>query len=218
MIDRLLAVGLGPLDHDPGEVRSLAQDLLSRPPFTDGRPGPVRRLLRYFGDTIAGFLGGIFDGVFASGLLPWILVVVGVAAVAWSVWRITRGLTADRSVAEVPAQSVARTAADWHADADAAEARGERREALRCRYAAMVASLIARGVLDDVPGRTVRELDTEVARALPTVAGDVEAAGERFDAVVYGHLEVTDADLEVVATAARRARGHGERVMAGERS
>lgn len=217
MIDRwLVGAGLGPLGHDPADVRSRAEDLLSRPPFTDHGPGPVRRLLRYLGDLVAGFLADVLEGVFGTGLLPWILVVLGIAVVSWLVWRITRGLAVDRSIAEVPAASVTREPAAWHADADAAEARGDRREALRLRYAAMVASLLAAGTIEDVPGRTVRELDTEVARVDPGIADQVEAAGERFDAAIYGRYEVSDDDLEVVARAARVAAGRSERtVIAG---
>jgi hypothetical protein len=211
----LIVAGLGPLGHDPGEVRSRAEDLLSRAPFTDHGPGPIRRLLSYLGDQVAGFLGEVLDGVFGSGLLPWVLVVLGIAVVSWLVWRITRGLAVDRSIAEVPAASVTRDAAAWHADADEAEARGDRREALRLRYAAMVASLLAAGTLEDVPGRTVHELDVEVARTDPGIAERVAAAGERFDDAIYGRYEVTDDDLEVVARAARAAAGRSERRTVG---
>ena len=214
----LIGAELGPLGHDPGDVRSRAEDLLSRAPFTDHGPGPIRRLLSHLGDLVAGFLGEVLDGVFGSGLLPWFLVVLGIVVVAWLVWRITRGLAVDRSIAEVPAASVTRDAAAWHADADAAEARGDRREALRLRYAAMVASLLAEGTLEDVPGRTVRELDTEVARADPAIAEQVAAAGERFDAAIYGRYEVTDEDLEVVTSAARVASGRSERTRTGGRA
>jgi hypothetical protein len=214
----VIAAGLGPLGHDPGEVRSRAEDLLSRAPFTDHRPGPVRRLLRTLGDLVASFLGDVLDGVFATGLLPWVLVVLGIGVVSWLVWRITRGLAVDRSIAEVPAASVTRDAAAWHADADAAEARGDRREALRLRYAAMVASLLAEGTLEDVPGRTVHELDLEVARASPGIADQVAAAGERFDDAIYGRYEVTDDDLEVVALAARAAAGRSERPTVARRA
>jgi hypothetical protein len=217
MSSGLIIASLGPLGHDPADVRSRAEELLSRPPFGESPPGPLRRLLSHLGDTLAGFLRELFGGVLGTGLLPWVLVVLGVAMVSWLVWRITRGLSADRSIAEVPADGVGRSPADWHADADAAEARGERREALRCRYGAMVASLLTTGVLEDVPGRTVRELDDEIAQAMPTIADDVAAAGERFDAVIYGHLEVTDQDLEVVATAARLASGSAGRPLVGDR-
>lgn len=217
MIGFLAVAGIGPLGHDPSDVRARADELLSRAPFTDGGPGPVRRLLRYLGDAIAGFLGGLFDGVFGAGVLPWIAVALGITLVSWLVWRITRGLTADRSIAQVPAEVVSRSPADWHADADAAQARGELREALRCRYAALVATLLGGGLLEDVPGRTVRELDSELAWAVPGIADDVAAAGERFERVVYGHLEVTDQDLEVVANAARRARAISGRALVGER-
>lgn len=198
-----LWASIGPLVHDPDEVRSLAEDLLSRAPFADGEAGPLRRVLRQVGDAVAAFLSGVFGDAVATGLLPWVMVVLGVALLGWLVWRITRGLSVDRDVAEVPAETHTRTAADWHADADAAEARGELRQALRSRYAAIVASLLAEGRIEDVPGRTVRELDAEVASSLPTAADDVGAAGERFDAVVYGHREATREDLEVVAVAAR---------------
>jgi hypothetical protein len=206
---------LGPLGHDAGEVRSRAEELLSRAPFADRPPGPIRRILRFVGDAVAGFLAEVFGGLPGAGALPWILVALGTGVVAWLVWRITRGLSADRSIAEVPADTAGRTPADWHADAEAAEARGELREALRCRYAALVATLLDRGTLEDVPGRTVHELDVELATAMPGVAGEVAEAGERFDAAIYGHVEVTPQDLAVVTRASRLVADRPERARAG---
>lgn len=205
MIILTSALAFAPLGHDAGEVRRRAEDLLSHPPFTDGPPGPVRRALRAFGDALAQFLGDLFGDSLASGLLPWVVVVLGVIVVGWLVWRITRGLAVDRTIAVVPTEATSRSAGDWHADADAARARGDLREALRCRYGALVATLLAGGVLEDVPGRTVRELDREIARAVPAIADDVVDAGRAFEAAIYGRLEVDDLALQVVTRAAARA-------------
>lgn len=212
----LVAVAaLGPLGHDAAEVRARAEELLSRPPFADGRPGPFRRLLQLVGDAVAGFLTDLFGEAVGTGVLPWIVVVLGVLLLGWLVWRITRGLSVDRSVAEVPVEIRRRSADDWHADADAAEGRGELREALRYRYAAMVATLLEGEAIEERPGRTVRELDAEVASAMPRIAEEVAAAGACFDAAVYGRREVTREELEVVARAARLVRGQVGRSRIG---
>jgi hypothetical protein len=189
--------------HDPADVRERAADLLSRPPFTDQQPGPVGRLLGRVGDVIADLLARLLTTIGGGSTLGWVIVALGTAALVAVVWRVTRGTTPDGAVPVVP--SAGRTAAAWHAAADTAAARGDRREALRCRYAALVTSLVEAGLLDDVPGRTVRELDREVASAAPHLAAAVTAAGDRFERVVYGGAEATDDDLAVVGTAARRS-------------
>lgn len=200
------AIGsLGPLDHDPAELRRRAQELLSRPPYADEDEGLSSRLLGWLGDRVADLLDGALGQVFGLPVVPWLIALVGVIALGFVVWRVTRGLVVDRSIAEVPAEATTRHAEDWHRDADAHAARGELLLALRCRYSALVVALVDRGIIEDVPGRTVRELDAEVATTDPEQADAVEAAGERFERAVYGSVPVTDDDLAVVTTAARAA-------------
>jgi hypothetical protein len=200
---------LPPSVHDPADVRERASDLLSRPPFADEQPGPIGRLLRVLGDLVADLLARLLAALGGGSFVGWVVVVVGTLLLLAVAWRLTRGMTADRAVPVVPPAAAGRSAADWHAAADAAEATGDRREALRCRYAALVATLVEVGLLDDVPGRTVGELDRQIAGSAPALAATVVDAGERFERVLYGRQPVAVDDLEVVRAAAERVGASG---------
>lgn len=199
---RLAVVGPGPLEHDPADVRSRAKDLLARPPYADDA-GVVERLLNLIGERIAGFLQAVLSALSGDALVAWIIVGVGVVVLSALVWRATRGTTVDRSIAEVAPGATTRSAAQWHDLADRHVAAGELFDAVRCRYAAVVAALTEAATIEDVPGRTVRELGAEVAVNAPLVADDVAAAGRRIEAIVYGRQPPTQADLDIVTAAAR---------------
>ena len=190
-----------PFGHDPAAVRDRADELLNAPPYVDGPPGPVRRALGLLGDRVAAFLAELFADATFANLLPWILVVLGTIVVVIVVVRLTRGATLDRSVAEVPRVDRQRTAADWSTDADAAEADGQWRAAVRFRYLALVTALHDDGHVEELPGRTVRELDREVAAAAPALAEDVARAGIRFEEVVFGGRPAGRADADVIRAA-----------------
>lgn len=195
-------VGPGPLEHDPADVRSRAQELLARPPYADDA-GVVEQLLNMIGERVAGFLQAVLSAMSGDALVAWIIVGVGVLLLGAFVWRVTRGTTVDRSIAEVAPGAMTRSAAQWHDLADRHAAAGELFDAVRCRYAALVAALTEAATIEDVPGRTVRELDAEVAVNDPLVAGDVAAAGRSIEAIVYGRQPPTQADLDIVTAAAR---------------
>jgi hypothetical protein len=205
-----------PLEHAPDDVRQRAADLLSRPPFTDEEPGPVARLLEWLGDLLAGVFGRLTATVSAGGLLGWAIVLLGTAVLVVVVLRGSRGLRTDRARVVASPVVAGRSADDWHADADRAEQAGDLRTAVRCRYSALVAHLVDGGILDDRPGRTVRELDAEVAAGAPDLAPPVHAASRRFEAIRYGAAAPTSDDHDVVTTAARTAARHlaGRRVGA----
>jgi hypothetical protein len=197
----LLAV----LEHDPAELRSTARDLLSRPPYRDGADGPVTDVLRRIREAVARFLQTAFDAVVADAWMAWVIVAVGSALLLLVVWRATRGWNADRSVAVVPEAEPGRSSADWLADADAHAAATRWHEAVRCRYAALVATLVEGGALADRPGRTVGELDREVAMVAPTIAAVVQQAGSTFEEVWYGHADAGPAELEAIGLAVDQA-------------
>ena len=60
----------------------------------------------------------------------------------------------------------ARTAAQWRAEAAAHDAAGRWREALRCRYRALVAELAGRGLVEEIPGRTSGEYRIQCGQQL----------------------------------------------------
>ena len=192
----------GPLEHDPEQLRELAEELLSRPPYTESQPGLFERFFTFLGDLLGEVLGRLLSAVGGSPAIAWIIAVLGLLALGVVVFVATRRLTSGRGVRSVAVPTRGRSAADWHADADAAAGAGDRLAALRYRYIAMAATLVEQGVLEDQPGRTVRELDRQVQVAAPTLAEPVAQAGERLEAAVYGDEEVTPSDVEVVDAAA----------------
>jgi hypothetical protein len=161
-------------------------------------------------EVVARWLELVFETLAGDTRIAWAVVAVGTVLLLVAVWRATRGWSGDRSIAEVPEARPSRSADAWAAEADAHAAAGRWRDAVRCRYAAVVASLVEGGVLRDVPGRTVRELDDELAGAAPTLAEDVREAGVVFEEVWYGHGDASPAELAVVERAAREvARSSG---------
>jgi hypothetical protein len=103
---------------------------------------------------------------------------------------------------------VGRPPTDWQAEALAHESAGEWREALRCRYRAMVAALAARGLIDEVPGRTSGEYRAVVTRSVPGAAPDFSGATELFERAWYGGKPTGPED-------SARFRELSERVLVG---
>lgn len=192
-----------PLEHDPAELRERAADLLSRPPYAAEDPGLLRLLLDRVGRALAELLDRLSFAFGEVGWFGWVVVVVALLLLGSVVWRVTRGASLDASLVARTPDTSGRSASDWHAEADRFAAAGRLEAALRSRYAAVVAELVEAAVVEDVPGRTVRELDAEVAVAAPDRAPAVATAGDRFDAVVYGGRPATRDDLEVVRAASR---------------
>jgi hypothetical protein len=201
----VVGAGLPALDHDPGELRSRARELLTRPPYRDGEEGPVTDLLRRIREAVARFLEVVLGTVADDPRVAWAIVAIGTVLLATVVWRATRGWNADRSVASVPEADPARSAAEWQQEADAHATAGRWRDAVRCGYAAMVATLVEGGTLADVPGRTVGELDREVELAAPGSAPEVRRAGATFEEVWYGHADAGPDDVAVIGRAVEQA-------------
>jgi len=142
------------------------------------------------------------------------------AVVAWSVLIVCAGLVVllvvvvARNVPRQPERDeptlrveVRRGSADWTAEAERLEAAGEWKAALRCRYRALTAELVARRVVRDLPGRTTGEYRADVATTAPDARTDFGAASELFERAWYG-ARPTGADESA------RFREHAEHVLA----
>jgi hypothetical protein len=170
----------------PDRVREAVREVLARPEF---RP-PDRPLLNRVLDWLLEQLGRVLAELGASGaggivgLTVLALALLGVGLLAA---RFSRGLTPSREVAAALPGAPRRSAAGWRAEAEAHERAGEWRPAVRCRYRALVAELAARGLVDEVPGRTAGEYRGEVRRNLPAAAADFAGATELFELAWYGH-------------------------------
>jgi hypothetical protein len=203
--------------HGPAGVRERAVDLLSRPPYREEPEGLLERLVGGLREWVVDVLDAVLGAVAADATRAWLVIAVGVALLLLVVWRSTRGLSVDRAV-DLPAtgEGDGRPASEWHAEADAYERSGEHAKAVRCRYVALVTALVEQGVVEEVPGRTVGELDRELAACAPTLAPDVAAAGGIFAEVVYGRAAGTaeqSARLRALARAVTAAAGGRRRVV-----
>lgn len=178
---------LPPSAHDPDAVRGLADRILAEPRYDRPPESLPDRIQGWFADRIADVLSTLV-GTGAGTLLAWIVVLGAVAAVAYLVIRHGRTVRVDRPLgAPSPAMvELSRAPSEWRAEADALEDQGRWKEALRCRYRALVGDLVRRGAIADQPGRTAGEYVDDVVSARPDVAPAMAGATELFEAAWYG--------------------------------
>jgi hypothetical protein len=103
-----------------------------------------------------------------------------------------------------------RSVREWDAAALQAEAAGDWKEGLRCRFGALVGRLAAIGAVPPVPGRTAGEFRADVRASVPSAAADFADAAELFERAWYG-------DLPTGAAEAERFAADAGRVLAAER-
>ncbi len=187
---------LPPPAHTGAQARDAARDILSRPEFH--RPGPsiIERVERWVSEAISRVLDAI-SGVAGGGVIASVILIAAVALVVVMLLRFGKGVQAD---APRPAARVrtgrGRTAEEWRAEATQHEAAGRWRDALRCRYRALVAELAGNGLLDDVPGKTTGEEREDIARAVPDASPPFADATLLFDEVWYGDAATGPEDAE----------------------
>jgi hypothetical protein len=174
--------------RDPQQVREAVREVLARPEFRPPERSLVERAFDWVLEMIGRLLGAI-AGSGAGGIVGLVLLALVLAGVGVLVARFSRGLTPSAEVAAAVPVGRRRSAADWRADAEAQERAGAWREAVRSRYRALVADLAARGLVEEVPGRTAGEYRREVGRAVPAAAADFAGATELFEVAWYGRSD-----------------------------
>jgi hypothetical protein len=92
---------------------------------------------------------------------------------------------------------------DWERLARQAMARGDLVEAVRARYAALLAALAGRGIVPDTPSLTAGECRRAVAGGLTNAYPAVAKATTIFESVMYGRAEATAGDVDTLAAAER---------------
>jgi hypothetical protein len=195
-----------PVVPDAAAAREAARDELADPAYTSQKPTLFERIT----DEILDRLGDLFNRTADNA--PggrWSLVLL-TALVLLGLWALRARLgklagVGARRTAEVFGDTV-RTAAEHHADADAALAASDLDTAVTERFRALVRGLEERGLLDPRPGRTANEAAQEGGQLLPSCASALNAAARVFDEVRYGGRGATRAGHDTVAEAARAAR------------
>jgi hypothetical protein len=177
--------GLRVPDRDPEQVRVAVREVLSRPEFRPPDRSLAERVIDWVLETIGRLLAAL-GGSGAGGIVGLVLLALVVLGVIVLAGRFSRGLTPSREVAAAVPGGARRSAAEWRAQAEAQERAGAWREAVRSRYRALVAELAARGLVEEIPGRTAGEYRQEVRRSLPDAAPDFAGATELFEVAWYG--------------------------------
>jgi hypothetical protein len=187
---------LPPAGHTGASARDAAKQVLARPEFH--RPGPsiIQRIERWISEAISRALDAI-SGVAGGGFVASLILIAAVALVVVMLLRFGKGVQRD---APRPAARVrtgrGRSADDWRAEAAQHEAAGKWRDALRCRYRALVAELAGNGLLDDIPGKTTGEERADIARAAPDASPPFTEATALFDDVWYADAPTGAAENE----------------------
>jgi len=192
---------LGPVEQDVDAIRDEACKVVSENSASCSapRPTPTPRL------DDGGGSGGV-DLSFLS-LLLWVLLIAAVLLVLALIVNRVGGKSAhmkreqvepddEDEITEERVVAIDRTREplDWRAEADAHRRAGRFRDALRCRYRALVGDLARRGVIDEIPGRTTGEHRRQMHEVRPAVAPLFDEAAELFDGAWYGHYDVDAGD------------------------
>jgi hypothetical protein len=171
--------------RDPSEIHRAVDQVLSRPEFRPAARPLLDRIwtwvLARLGELLASLTATTAGSVIGLVLFAAILALLAVLAA-----RFARSMSRSPEVEAAVVAAPRRSAAAWRAEAEAHEAAGEWRQAVRCRYRALVADLSTRGVVEEVPGRTSGEYRGEVDRNLPAAAEAFAGATEVFDRAWYG--------------------------------
>jgi hypothetical protein len=174
------------------EIRQLADDILARPEFHQPEPSLIEQARDWVEKRIGDILDAAFSGS-AGSLVGWVVLLVAVGLIIWSATRFSRTVQAGGRVGIEVEGIHRRSPAQWRAEAEDHEAAGAWKEALRCRYRALIGDLVAEGVLDDVAGRTTGEFRRDVTDRAPDRSEAFSAATELFELAWYADRQ-TGAD------------------------
>ncbi len=171
--------------QDPSEVRESAREVLQRAEFQPPRRSLVDRALERAGESIAEILArGAGAG---DGFIGWLLLAVLIGVAVWVVRRVQPSTRASATVSEVDVDVYEqRSSREWTAAALEHEEAGNWVQALRCRYQALVAELVEREVVRDVPGRTVGEYREELLHVRPGATAAFADAAMLYEDAWFG--------------------------------
>lgn len=186
-------------------MRRAAEEILSRPEFREPPRSLYQRFMDWLGDLVSDLIGTLLANGTGS-ILAWGLLLVLVAGLTWLIVRAVQrgGRVADSADGATVTVEPRRPAEAWLADAERLEGEGRWRDALRCRYRALVATLARTGAVEEVPGRTTGEYRVLVGRTRPAVAEPFADATDRFERAWYGNDDVQPEDTAAFRAVAER--------------
>lgn len=200
-------------DPDPAELTEQVRRVMSRDEFQYPK-GPIDRLSEWINDLLerifgdaepttsnAPNLGGL------GSVIAWLLIVVAVVAVVAVVVYVVRNQVRRRRPADPDLEveiEHRRSAREWASDAERLEAAGDWKGALRARYRHLVRTLVDRGQLPDIAGRTTGELRQDLARTTPAATAAFDTASLRFELAWYADLTADEQQVAELRAAAEQ--------------
>jgi hypothetical protein len=194
--------------RSPASLRATVSEILAQRQFHPG-PGLVQRFFNWLhahlhlpSVKLPSAYGGAWESYVVLAVLLGAVVAALVAAARRGFFRRLAHPAASPGVV-VTDEGEAFGPAAWRARAERLAAEGRFREALRCRYCALVGELARRGLLDEVPGRTSGDYEKLVSTLLPGVAQQFASVTAQFERCWYGD-EPSDANEQVLFDEAAR--------------
>lgn len=174
---------------EPTQIREQTHEILSRSEFQRSK-SIFAKAWEWIVDHLPKFGGGTGSFAGVGMVFQWLLLVLLVAGMVLLAWWVARNWVGggrrkgrgDDVEVEIDAR---RSVSQWRRVAEAFEADGEWKQALRCRYGELVGSLVERDLVAATLGRTTGELRLDVQASLPTVAGEFSEATQLFELAWY---------------------------------
>lgn len=178
---------------DPSAVRQAAHDILSRPEYQTYHQSTWQRVLYYFShpldllNLIINWIGELLLGSGSAGWIAWGVVIVAFIGLVIFIVRFQRSTSGSGAVhIHYAPKTEGRSERDLIAEAEALEAAGKWRDAIRVRYTALIVSLADDGIVRSRAGKTTGEYAREVSINAPGIATDFGMATRVFEWVWYG--------------------------------
>jgi hypothetical protein len=192
--------------HDPEDVRELADEILSRAEYREPPRSLFERIQDAIGDFLDDVLGALGFGGAGAGWVAWLVLAALVALLGWLLrWAVVNGRWGRRARRGGADEAVfvdaeeGRPARVWLREAEAHEAAGRWREGLLCRYRALVTALVEDDVIPATPGRTAGEYVRDVRAGQgddSPVTAAFTAATDLFETAWYGGVETGPAERD----------------------
>jgi hypothetical protein len=187
-------------------ARDVVRSVLARPEYAGLEPSWWDRIVAAVRRAVGTLLGDLGTGA-AGSVIGWLVVAALALGVGWLVYRWVRSLRRDAVAGLATEADVGRSPAEWITDAEGHEAQGRFRDAVRCRYRALVADLAEGGRLEEIPGRTAGEYLTALRAEDPAAAEPFAAATSIFERAWYGSEEVGADDVTAMRERAGETAG-----------
>ena len=188
---------------DPDTARRTADRILSGADYRDLERGDPwwQDVSDWVFDAIDGLIGALTTSG-GRGLATLVVIAIFIALIGWFVWQLGRTRGASGATTRTPERPASieftqnLTAAEWLQQAGAAEAALDWTSAIRCRHRALVAQLVADGVIAPRTSATAGEIAAELGVARPAAGEAIRNATGLFNTAWYSDTDAGRVDRD----------------------